>query len=185
MRADQRARRDALLGKIGTRPVVMGILNVTPDSFSDGGQFQSVEAAVARARQMIDEGADIIDVGGESTRPGNHPVSEEEETRRVLPVIEALARTDARILVRNRSTVVRLAYPDFHNPDLEKWLPKITEMNLQERAALPGVSAARAHQLLAGGLVAEAVMDLFGIDELEVCPWALREGVILEKLDAL
>jgi exopolyphosphatase/guanosine-5'-triphosphate,3'-diphosphate pyrophosphatase len=69
--------------------------------------------------------------------------------------------------------------------DLEKWLPKITEMTTDERAALPGVSAARAHQLVAGGLVAEAVMDLFGIDELEVCPWALREGVILEKLDAL
>jgi exopolyphosphatase/guanosine-5'-triphosphate,3'-diphosphate pyrophosphatase len=69
--------------------------------------------------------------------------------------------------------------------DLEKWLPKITEMDVEERAALPGVSAARAHQLVAGGLVAEAVMDLFGIDQLEVCPWALREGVILEKLDAL
>jgi exopolyphosphatase / guanosine-5'-triphosphate,3'-diphosphate pyrophosphatase len=69
--------------------------------------------------------------------------------------------------------------------DLEKWLPKIAAMTVAERSELPGVSAARAHQLVAGGLVAEAVMDLFGIESLQVCPWALREGVILEKLDLL
>lgn len=69
----------------------MGVLNVTPDSFSDGGQFLSCEQAVTHARQMIDEGADIIDVGGESTRPGSDFVSEEEELRRVIPVIEQLA----------------------------------------------------------------------------------------------
>lgn len=69
--------------------------------------------------------------------------------------------------------------------DLDKWLPRITVMTSAERADLPGVSGARAHQLVAGGLVAEAVMDLFTIESLEICPWALREGVILEKLDAL
>ena len=69
----------------------MAALNVTPDSFSDGGQFTSVDAAVARARQMEDEGADMIDIGGESTRPGAEPVSGEEELRRTLPVIEKLA----------------------------------------------------------------------------------------------
>ncbi len=69
--------------------------------------------------------------------------------------------------------------------DLEKWLPKIAAMTSEERVALPGVSLARAHQLVAGGLVAEALMDLFRIDALEICPWALREGVILEKLDLL
>ncbi len=69
--------------------------------------------------------------------------------------------------------------------DLQTWLPKIAAMSTQQRAALPGVSATRANQLLAGGLVAEAVMDLFGIDALQMCPWALREGVILEKLDSL
>ncbi len=72
--------------------LVMGVVNVTPDSFSDGGQFFEPEAAVARALQLVEEGADIIDVGGESTRPGAEPVSEAEELRRVLPVIEALAR---------------------------------------------------------------------------------------------
>ena len=69
----------------------MGILNVTPDSFSDGGRYTTVESAVERAKEMVDEGASIIDVGGESTRPGARPVSASEELRRVLPVIERLA----------------------------------------------------------------------------------------------
>ncbi len=69
--------------------------------------------------------------------------------------------------------------------ELSKRLPKIARMSSQERSDLPGVSVARAHQLVAGGLVAEAVMDLFAIDTLEMCPWALREGVLLQKLDAM
>jgi dihydropteroate synthase len=68
----------------------MGILNVTPDSFSDGGKFNSVDAAVARAGEMLQEGADIIDIGGESTRPGAEDVSEAEELKRVIPVIKAI-----------------------------------------------------------------------------------------------
>ena len=75
----------------GERTLVMGVLNVTPDSFSDGGQFYSLDRAVAHAEQMIAEGADIIDIGGESTRPGSAFVSEEEELLRVIPVIEKLA----------------------------------------------------------------------------------------------
>ncbi|MHB8623893.1 MAG: dihydropteroate synthase [Sulfuricaulis sp.] len=71
-------------------PAVMGILNVTPDSFSDGGVFLSREMAVAHAVQMVQEGADIIDIGGESTRPGAAPVSAQQEIDRVIPVIEAL-----------------------------------------------------------------------------------------------
>src|SRR5688500_5641086 len=77
---------------IGERTLIMGILNVTPDSFSDGGLFLSVDDAVAHAERLISEGADILDVGGESTRPGGEPVSAEEEISRVVPVIEALAR---------------------------------------------------------------------------------------------
>lgn len=76
---------------IGRRTLVMGILNITPDSFSDGGKFYNLEAALEQARTMIDDGADIIDVGGESTRPSFEPVPAEEELRRVLPVIEHLA----------------------------------------------------------------------------------------------
>ena len=93
MRADQRARRDAFLAKIGVRPVVMGILNLTPDSFSDGGQFPDTGAAVARAQGMATEGCDIVDVGGESTRPAATPVPEDEELARVGPVLVELART--------------------------------------------------------------------------------------------
>lgn len=72
------------------RTHVMGIVNVTPDSFSDGGQFSSTELAVAHGLKLIEEGADILDIGGESTRPGATPVSLQEELRRVVPVIEAL-----------------------------------------------------------------------------------------------
>lgn len=74
----------------GARPLVMGILNLTPDSFSDGGNFQSLEQALSRAEQMIAEGADIIDIGGESSRPGAQPLPLEEELRRVMPVLYAL-----------------------------------------------------------------------------------------------
>ncbi|MCA1642744.1 MAG: dihydropteroate synthase [Acidobacteria bacterium] len=76
----------------GARTLVMGVLNVTPDSFSDSGQFYDFDRAIAHAEEMIAEGADIIDVGGESTRPGSEPVAVEEETRRVIPVIERLAK---------------------------------------------------------------------------------------------
>ncbi|THF59949.1 dihydropteroate synthase [Ollibium composti] len=76
---------------LGAKAVVMGILNVTPDSFSDGGLFDAPQKAFEQARRMIDEGAAIIDVGGESTRPGAQPITAGEEQRRVLPVIEQLA----------------------------------------------------------------------------------------------
>jgi dihydropteroate synthase len=74
------------------RPLIMGILNVTPDSFSDGGLFAAREAAIAQGERLAQEGADIIDIGGESTRPGHQPVAEEEEKRRVLPILETLAK---------------------------------------------------------------------------------------------
>jgi dihydropteroate synthase len=75
---------------LGPDPVLVGVLNVTPDSFSDGGEFLDPEVAVARAATMLDEGARIIDVGGESTRPGSDPVPPEEEARRVVPVIREI-----------------------------------------------------------------------------------------------
>ncbi len=78
--------------KLGTRSCIMGILNVTPDSFSDGGKFFAFDHAVSQAEKLVADGADILDVGGESTRPFSDAVSEEEETRRVVPVIEAIAK---------------------------------------------------------------------------------------------
>jgi dihydropteroate synthase len=76
---------------LGRRTLIMGIVNVTPDSFSDGGHFFSTDRALAQAMRLVEEGADILDIGGESTRPFSDPVGESEEMDRVLPVIEALA----------------------------------------------------------------------------------------------
>src|SRR5690348_9100637 len=75
---------------LSKRGMIMGVLNVTPDSFSDGGEFYEAEAAIARGIEIASEGADIIDIGGESTRPGAEPVSAKEELKRVIPVIEQL-----------------------------------------------------------------------------------------------
>jgi dihydropteroate synthase len=88
----------------------MGVINVTPDSFSDGGRFLDADAAVAHGRRLAAEGADILDVGGESTRPGSQPVEEGEELRRVVPVVEALADGNARISIdTTKSAVARAA----------------------------------------------------------------------------
>jgi dihydropteroate synthase len=84
---------------LGPGPALFGILNVTPDSFSDGGDFLDPEAAARRAHVLLDEGADVVDVGGESTRPGSDPVSEEEERRRVVPVVREILVTRPGALV--------------------------------------------------------------------------------------
>src|SRR5690349_857601 len=77
--------------EIGRRPLVLGVVNVTPDSFSDGGRLATPEAAVAHGLDLVRQGADLLDVGGESTRPGSLPVPVEEELARVLPVVRGLA----------------------------------------------------------------------------------------------
>lgn len=107
MRPEQRAKRDAFLTRIGSRPpLIMGILNVTPDSFSDGGSFHAVDAALAHARQMAAAGADIVDIGAESTRPGATPVGESEELARLEPVLTALAGLDAPLSVDTSKAMV-------------------------------------------------------------------------------
>ncbi len=90
----------------GFRPLVMGVLNVTPDSFSDGGQFNALELAISHAEQMIADGVDVIDIGGESTRPGAPPVSPEEELQRVMPVIYALRDCGKPLSVDTRRALV-------------------------------------------------------------------------------
>ena len=82
-----------------SRPVVMGVVNVTPDSFSDGGRFLAVESAVAQGLRLVEEGAAIIDVGGESTRPGAAAVSPDEEIRRVVPVVERLSQVAPQVII--------------------------------------------------------------------------------------
>ena len=96
------AARPAFAGLSGDGPWVMGILNVTPDSFSDGGRHFAADAAIAAGRAMQAAGADLIDIGGESTRPGATPVTPDEEQARILPVIRALAATGAAVSVDTR-----------------------------------------------------------------------------------
>lgn len=85
--------RDKFFSLIGTRPVIMGIVNVTPDSFSDGGLFDAPEAALAQAKKLVAEGADIVDIGAESTRPGHTPVPSWEEWARLAPLLEPLVES--------------------------------------------------------------------------------------------
>jgi len=94
--------RRPFAGLAASRPLVMGVINVTPDSFSDGGRFLETDRAVAHGVKMAEEGADLIDVGGESTRPGADPVSSDEERRRILPVVRALAERGIPVSVDTR-----------------------------------------------------------------------------------
>ena len=87
----------------------MGVLNVTPDSFSDGGQWLDAGAAIGHGQRLIEAGAAVLDVGGESTRPGAEPVPEAEELRRVLPVIESLAASGVRMSIDTRKAAVATA----------------------------------------------------------------------------
>ncbi len=102
-----RAPRPRVSGLSMDRPRIMGIVNVTPDSFSDGGQFSGVQDAVDHALRLVDEGADILDIGGESTRPGADTVAVDDELKRVMPVLEALRpKTDALISIDTRKADV-------------------------------------------------------------------------------
>ncbi len=103
--------RQRLQNALGVRTLVMGVLNLTPDSFYDGGRYTTLASALARAEQMIADGADILDLGGESTRPGSDPVPLEEELRRTIPVIEAIAsRWDVALSIdTTKSEVARRA----------------------------------------------------------------------------
>ena len=106
MRPEQRAKRDAFLALIGSRPLVMGILNVTPDSFSDGGRFHTIDAAIAHARRLAADGAAIVDIGAESPRPGATPVAANEELARLEPVLAALADIDTPLSVDTSKAAV-------------------------------------------------------------------------------
>jgi dihydropteroate synthase len=105
-------RLSSCAGKAATGPSIMGVINVTPDSFSDGGRFLDPGAAIAHGERLHDEGADILDVGGESTRPGAAPVPAEEEIRRVVPVVRALAGAGRPVSIDTRKAVVMRAALD-------------------------------------------------------------------------
>lgn len=121
-----------------SRPLVMGIVNVTPDSFSDGGRHFSSAAAIAHAHQLISEGADILDIGGESTRPGALPVNIQEELDRVLPVMEGLRTAPVPVSIDTfKPEVMRAA--------LERGASMVNDINaLQQPGALAVVAASKA-----------------------------------------
>lgn len=104
-------KRDRFLAEIGGRSLVMGILNVTPDSFSDGGRFLARDAALAQARKLAADGADILDIGAESTRPGHTPVSEDEELARLQPILaETIATVDLPVSIdTTKARIARFA----------------------------------------------------------------------------
>jgi len=121
-----------------SRPLVMGILNVTPDSFSDGGSYTDVSAALARAEQMVAQGADIIDIGGESTRPGALGVSVQQELDRVMPVLEKLLNLQVPISVDTRKCEVMRAV-------LAAGADMVNDVGaLEDEGALAVVAASRA-----------------------------------------
>lgn len=162
------------------RTYVMGVLNVTPDSFSDGGLFMEVERAVGHGLQMLREGADIVDVGGESTRPGHVPVPEREEIERIRPVIEGLrARTDAPISIDTRKPRVAAAALEA-GADLINDVSGVSDPEMAEVAAAAGVPVVIMHGLptAAGpGLMRELVADLTALVEA-----AERRGVARERI---
>ena len=106
MRAEARAKRDAFLAAIGTRPLIMGILNVTPDSFFDGGRFAASEAALAHVRQMVADGCDIVDIGAESTRPGAQPVDAAREMALLDRVLVEVAALDVPLSIDTTKAAV-------------------------------------------------------------------------------
>ena len=119
----------------GHRTYIMGILNVTPDSFSDGGKFAEVDRAAAHAKQMIADGADILDIGGESTRPGAQPVSVREELERVLPIIEGLRGISVPLSVDT-------CKPEVMRAAIAAGVHMVNDINaLQDAAALDAVAA--------------------------------------------
>jgi dihydropteroate synthase len=124
------------------RPLVMGILNVTPDSFSDGGRYSKVDLAVKRAEEMIAEGVDIIDIGGESTRPGSSRVDAETEIQRTLPIVEAIVRRfDIPISIDTSKSDVAKALID-HGAEIIndisglRWDASIADVAAQHKAGL-------------------------------------------------
>ena len=118
-----------------SRPLVMGIVNATPDSFSDGGQHLRCDAAIAHAQQLIADGADIIDIGGESTRPGAQPVSVREELERVLPIIEGLRDISAPLSIDT-------CKPEVMREAIAAGVQMINDINaLQDAAARDAVAA--------------------------------------------
>ena len=156
---------------------VMGVLNVTPDSFHDGGEYVDPADAVARAEAMVDAGADIVDVGGESTRPGAEPISVAEELERVLPVVEAVADTDAAVSIDTRKAAVGRAAIDA-GADVLNDVTGLADPAMRFLAAETGVPVVVMHSIDAP-VVPERDVDYDDVVEDVIAE--LRERVLLAE----
>jgi dihydropteroate synthase len=182
------SQRASLCGLSLDRPRIMGIVNVTPDSFSDGGRFATQSAAIDHALRLADEGADILDIGGESTRPGADAVTLDEELRRVMPVIEGLAgRTHARLSIDTRKAeVMRRAASagvDLIN-DISALTHDPQSLRVAVETKLPVVlmhSPADPKVMQRNPVYRNALLDVFDALEarIEAC---MRAGIAREKL---
>lgn len=165
------------------RPLVMAILNVTPDSFSDGGQFLSVSDALRRAEAIIAEGADIIDIGGESTRPGSSRVSIDEETRRTSPVIEAIAkRFDTPISIdTTKSEVARRAVDAgaeiINDISGLRFDPKLADVAAASKAGLVLMHSRGTFETMHTQPAVEDILADIKTDFLRAITWAKERGV--------
>lgn len=168
--------------ELGASTKIMGILNVTPDSFSDGGRYVDPDQAVRHALQMVEDGADLIDIGGESTRPGYEPVSAEEELRRIIPVIEALHRAAPHIPISvdtYKAEVAREAIRAGAHIMNDIWGGKKDPDMLQAAAELgcPVILMHNRKDMNYGDFTADVVRDLQESVEL-----ALKAGVAGERI---
>lgn len=154
---------------VSSRPLVMGIINVTPDSFSDGGLFASTESALRHAAQLIEEGADLLDVGGESTRPGGTPVSVQEELHRIIPVVKALSSM-------NTPVSVDTSKPEVMRAAIEAGAVMINDVN--------ALRAPGALEAIAEGGVAVCLMHMQG-DPLSMQANPQYNDVVAEVKDFL
>lgn len=158
------------------RPLVMGVVNVTPDSFSDGGRYAAADAAVAHALRLVEEGADIVDIGGESTRPGAAPLAPDEEARRVLPVLEALGGCGRPLSVDTR-------HPETMRAALAAGADMINDVG--------GFRAPGAIEAVAAGSAALCVMHMLGEPATMQAAPAYRDVVdevrkfLAQRVDAL
>ena len=180
----QTARRTLALD----HPLVMGILNVTPDSFSDGGRFATFDAALARAEQLIGDGADIIDIGGESTRPGSSRVDAEIESSRVIPVIEAIAkRRDIPLSIDTTKAAVATAAVDAGAEIINdisglRWDAEIADVAARTSAGLVLMHSLGEFETMHSSARVENILDDVATRFRESIAGALDRGVQQEQI---
>lgn len=170
--------------EIGKRTYIMGILNVTPDSFSDGGQFNAINKAIEHAKKMIEEGVDILDIGGESTRPGHIEVSTEEEINRVVPVIEKLRKiTNIPISIdTSKAIVAEKAIKSGADLVNDVWGFK-KDLNMASVVAKYGVVCCLMHNREKNGyqdLIKDIKSDLMDSVNLAIAAGVKKENIILD-----